>query len=369
MSVGDLTSKKFKFFSFLSMVLLVYVHGYNLQNSYLQPFSTVHEPLTVTTFTEYFLANGLFRFRIPMLFIISGFLFTLGDDKPQGTRISKRARTLLLPYIIWGGVAILITFLLQQNSFTAAIVQKASIDQFGDNRPYAAQPIGLMIRRWIFAPPSFQLWFIRCLFFYNLLYPLMLRACTKYPWVWFSVVGFLWFTTSGFYFVEGEGLMFFSLGIFIAKKGFDIEQPLNKKLWWIACIVFIGSALAKTILAFYVKDNIPNGILLSVLHKTTEFAGLVTMWYGIDSLIKYLMHRQWFVWISGFAFIIFAMHVPLVNYLTTYLSSALNYLPLYRFTVFLAAPTIIIICCIAFGALFRKLLPKVYSVCTGGRGM
>ena len=72
MSVGDLSSKKFKFFSFLSMVLLVYVHGYNLQNSYLQPFSTVHEPLTVTTFTEYFLANGLFRFRIPMLFIISG---------------------------------------------------------------------------------------------------------------------------------------------------------------------------------------------------------------------------------------------------------------------------------------------------------
>lgn len=369
MVLEKVTSQKFVFFSFLAMVLLVYVHGYNLHNNYLQPFSTVHEPLTVTTFTEYFLANGLFRFRIPMLFIISGFLFTLGDDKPFGTRIAKRSKTLLLPYIIWSAFALLITFLLQQNAFTAAIVQKASIDQMGDNRPYTMQSIGSMVTRLFLAPTSFQLWFIRCLFFYNLLYPLMVKAVLKGPWIWFPIVGFLWFTTSGFYFVEGEGLLFFSLGILIAKRGFNIEQPLNKKLWWLALIAFIGSATAKTVLAFYMKDTIPNGIILSFLHKTTVFAGLVTMWYGFDKLVLFLMNKAWFVWVSSFSFIIYAAHVPLVNYLTTYMNGAFSGYSFSRIAVFATAPTIIILLCIAFGAVFRKVLPSVYRISTGGRGL
>jgi fucose 4-O-acetylase-like acetyltransferase len=74
-------SKKFRLYTFLSMVLLVFVHAYTLNNRYLQPFTTVDEPITFNTFTPYFLANGIFRFRIPMLFLISGYLFTLRDNK------------------------------------------------------------------------------------------------------------------------------------------------------------------------------------------------------------------------------------------------------------------------------------------------
>jgi hypothetical protein len=58
-------SDKFKFVSFLSMVLLVYVHGNNLNNRYVLPFTVVDEQLTFNTFVQYFLANGIFRFRIP----------------------------------------------------------------------------------------------------------------------------------------------------------------------------------------------------------------------------------------------------------------------------------------------------------------
>lgn len=76
----ELTSRKFRFFSFLSMILLVYVHGYNLNDAYLQPFTLVQEPFTFTAFFEYLTANGLFRFRIPLLFVISGYLFALQDQ-------------------------------------------------------------------------------------------------------------------------------------------------------------------------------------------------------------------------------------------------------------------------------------------------
>ena len=68
--LSHFNSQKFRFWSFVSMVLLVFVHGYNLKESYMQPWTMPGEPLSFTTFTEYWLANGLFSFRIPMLFII-----------------------------------------------------------------------------------------------------------------------------------------------------------------------------------------------------------------------------------------------------------------------------------------------------------
>src|SRR4051812_5921802 len=115
-------SKKFRFYSFISMVLLVFVHGYNLHDRYMQPWTVVGEPMNITTFTEYFLANGIFRFRIPMLFAISGYLFALYDEKPHWQRVGKRARTLLLPYLIWSVIGLLIAVLFAQWSVTRDIV-------------------------------------------------------------------------------------------------------------------------------------------------------------------------------------------------------------------------------------------------------
>lgn len=70
-------SQKLRFYSFICISLLLFVHGYNLQETYLQPYSLVNEPTTFTTFFEYYVANGLLRFRIPLLFIISGYIFSL----------------------------------------------------------------------------------------------------------------------------------------------------------------------------------------------------------------------------------------------------------------------------------------------------
>lgn len=88
--MNHFVSQKFRFYSFLSMFFLVYLHGYNLNKTYLFSASTVDEKLTFTTFTEHLLANGLFRFRIPMLFVISGFLYALTDHKLYTERTKKR---------------------------------------------------------------------------------------------------------------------------------------------------------------------------------------------------------------------------------------------------------------------------------------
>ena len=87
------------------MVLLVYVHAFNLHPRYLQPWTQVEEPLTAGAWLQYFLANGLLRFRIPILFAISGYLFARRDGpEPHGRRVRRRLRTLGLPYLLWSGL-------------------------------------------------------------------------------------------------------------------------------------------------------------------------------------------------------------------------------------------------------------------------
>ena len=84
------------------MMLLIYVHAYNLHPRYLQPFTPVQEPLTTGSWLQYFLANGLLRFRIPILFAISGYLFARREGTaPNGLHVWRRMRTLGLPYLLW----------------------------------------------------------------------------------------------------------------------------------------------------------------------------------------------------------------------------------------------------------------------------
>jgi fucose 4-O-acetylase-like acetyltransferase len=369
MPLSPFTSQKFRFYSFLSMLLLVFVHGYNLHDSYLQPFSIVQEPLRFTTFTEYLLANGLFRFRIPMLFIISGYLFALNDSRPYGERMKKRLRTLGLPYLFWSAFALAFTFLLQQFPLTAAAVKTASLDQLGDNRPYTEIGIGGMLERWLLVPVAFQLWFIRSLLLYNALYPLLLKAVTKYPKILFPLVSFMWLSTMHLPFIEGEGLLFFSLGILLQKKAVDISVSpkwLSVKIW---APVFVITAFVKTYLAFRFGWSFQSFVVLSLLHKTCVFSGLVTMWYGFDWLVKFCMNQKWFAWASAFGFIIYAIHVPLVNYSTAFLFSYYHHINNYRIIIFLLLPPSIILLSILSGAVVRKLSPPFYSFITGGRGL
>lgn len=367
--MSPFTSQKFRFYSFISMLLLVYVHGYNLENTYLQPWGTVSEPLTPTSFFEYFTANGLFRFRIPILFSISGYLFALGDSQPFGIRIKKRARTLLLPYVIWSAVGLLLTFLFQQHPFLLKMVQNAQLDQLGDNRPYREMSWTSLLERLFLVPISFQLWFIRCLFMYNLLYPVLRWLAIQRTAIWFSIAVFLWLTTFGIHFVEGEGLLFFSLGIWMQKRNFNLEQPPRWLLPQRVVIVFLASCIIKTILAFQLHDSVFSFILLSLLHKTAVFAGMVSCWYGADALVKWLMLKSWFQWISGFSFIIYAFHVPLINYASQIAQYYFQDLPGHRILIYLLLPLAIICICVLLGALLRKSVPRVYAILTGGRGL
>jgi len=373
MELSSFNSQKFKFWSFVSMVLLVFVHGYNLQMRYLQPWTLPGEPFTITSFTEYFLSNGIFRFRIPMLFIISGFLYALHDQQPYNQRIKKRLRTLLIPYLIWSAFGLLLVFVFEQFTYTKAIIGSVNLMQIDQTRFFLSDyKWHEVLGRWIFAPVPYQLWFIRVLLIYNLAYP-AIRWCVLNRFgrpIFFSVAFFMWFSTLGFGLFEGEGLLFFSIGVWIQKTNFSIDTPKRwlNPLWW--GLTFVLFSAVKTTLAFIGQPILGDAVfpIITIMHKLVVVSGLITCWFGLNSIVKWFMDKQWFVWLSAFSFIIYALHAPLVAFV---IDSALNFINAThgnRLIVYVGLPVVIITICIAVGWILRTITPRFYGLLTGGRG-
>jgi fucose 4-O-acetylase-like acetyltransferase len=356
------------------MILLVFVHGYNLSDRYLQPWTLPHESLTLTSFTEYLFANGIFRFRIPMLFIISGYLYALHDTVSNKTRIGKRFQSLIIPYLLWSAIALALCYAFELSSYGHFLLEKTHMLQIDASRLFIHDYKWYeVIARWLFFPVAYQLWFIRVLFFYNLAYPII-KWCVAHPrwrWVFFSIVFLFWLSTGGLILIEGEGLLFFSLGVWIQKTNFQIEsagkyfKPVG---WWIA---FVLLAIAKTWLAFSGEAIMGESVypIITLLHKVVVIAGLVACWFGLDFLVKWCIEKKWFVWLSSFSFFIYVLHAPWVAIFIDGAFDLLNYSTGHRIITFILLPVVVICVCILIGMSLRKLAPRVYSVLTGGRGL
>lgn len=369
-------SQKFRFFTFICIALLAYVHGYNLRDNFLNPYSTVNEPLTITSFFEYLFSNGLLRFRIPLLFMISGYLYAMYDHRPYFQQIKSRFNTLIIPLLIWSLFGLLFTFILQEFPYTAEVVKNAHIDQLGDNRPYREIGWVGMIERWLFAPISYQLWFLFTLFIFNVIYPFIKWMVTKYSFVWLLLTFCYFLSLIQLPFLDSRGLFFFSMGVWIHKKNFEIE---NEPSWFslgLSLILFIGLSVIKTFMAFEFEpfdDNNafvfnPTAIVLILLHQFAILTGILAMWFGADRVMYWLMKQKWFQYASGFSFFIFGIHVPLLPYLMTWALLTFKFLPNYRLLSYLLVPIIVLAFSVWIGSLLKRYFPSFYKLLTGGRG-
>lgn len=362
-------SQKMRFFTFICIALLVYVHGYNLNQTYLAPFSTVDEPLTFTTYIQYLFANGLLRFRIPLLFMISGYLYALYDHRPYGSQVKNRFRSLLVPFLLWSAFGLLLTFALQQIPYTARIVAASQLDQLGDNRPYTEIGWTGILQRWLSSPISFQLWFIFTLFIYNLLYPVLRWLIVKVPYIWLPFTFLIFFFLIPLPVLEGRGLFFFCLGVFLQKKNIAIDRQPRWFSLGLALILFIGLTVIKSFMAFELESysNVTYTIL-GIIYQVSLLIGLLAMWYGADYVIKWFLNKKWFTYASGFSFFIFGMHIPLLAYVMRWALDTLDFFPFYRLFCYIVIPFLILLLCIGTGSLLRRYLPRFYAVMTGGRG-
>lgn len=92
-------SDKLKVLSFISIVFVVYIHTF-----YAEGQSFAH-----LTFVEDVVGNGIARMAVPLFYLISGYLLFLNLDSFSSCwkKMTKRVRTLLVPYLLTNTLAFL----------------------------------------------------------------------------------------------------------------------------------------------------------------------------------------------------------------------------------------------------------------------
>lgn len=91
-------SSRIRFLYLFSMISLVFVHGYTLQTQLKSASDLIREPMDFTSFFEMLTVNGLLRFRIPLLMLMSGYLMAKSACESQICLIKSRIKTLVIPF-------------------------------------------------------------------------------------------------------------------------------------------------------------------------------------------------------------------------------------------------------------------------------
>jgi hypothetical protein len=219
-------------------------------------------------------------------------------------------------------------------------------------------------------PAAFQLWFLRALLLLNLLYPLIGRALDRKPRLFFGVVGVLWLIGLELPGVTNAGLLFFSLGVWFARSGVDIvATPSWFRTRWML-LLWIALCATHTSIAFGFEQM--NGWArfgMMLLYRGIELSGLLVAWIGGRALADWAMRRAWFAWLTGSSFVIYALHVPLVNYVTEGALQRVGTSPGASLGVYLVAPIAVMVFAVLVGTVLRAATPTLYGVLTGGRGL
>lgn len=171
--------------------------------------------------------------------------------------------------------------------------------------------------------------------------------------------------------IEGEGLLFWGLGAWLALRDNDVLTPPRWLRLLPLAALWLGVCLLKTWLAFRIGPpfSMPLAAGMLVLHKVGEASGMLVAWFGLDDLVRWCMARPWFRWLTGFSFMIYVLHIPLVNYATELALRYKRRIPHIHLLTYLALPLLLVALSAGLGALLRRALPRVYVVLTGGRGL
>ena len=358
--MNKIISQRIKFLNFFCMILLVFIHGYNLKDDQLFTNSIIKEPLSFTTFTEYFLANGLFRFRIPLLMTISGYLLAYKDNVSYLEIIKKKFRTLIIPYILISAISIFLLFVAEQLFWNNSVygLWGKKIVEFD---------IKDFIFRLFISPIPFQLWYLRILFLFTLFYPVIKYCLQNFPLAFLISLFILRMAFNNFH---GTHIFYFSLGIFLQLNKIDVTHAPKQLSIKALALLFVLIVFIKTLIAFKGYPILGNATfyILQMMYTIHGVISLVVVWYGFDKIADVFMSKEWFHKIVGSSFFIYAFHEPLMVMLIQPYLKLIGILPGSRMIGFLTLPIIILTICILFDALVAKTLPPLYNVLTGNRG-
>ena len=305
------------------------------------------------------LSQGICRIAVPVFFFFSGFLFFTGlrewDTQVWLEKIKKRARTLLLPYILWNILALLIGF---GYAWFRSLVNPEVVPL---SLPETLQRDGGLNIFWASTfncPIDYPLWFIRDLIVFIVMTPVvffLVRKCR----LWGVAALFIVFGLTGSR--DLEGLFFFILGAYFRLSGIDFLQVFGRFKWpaylfSLAGVFLIACTWYTPEIFKYVKYLFVFVGAVSVINLTASLVGR-----GRAKPHPFLTASSFFVFASHGILILHDFAQYITMRILPFGSVAGKCLALF------AKATLAVGICLCLFALMKKWTPKTLGVLTGNR--
>ena len=347
-------SNKIKLISLLSIVMVIYIHNYNIKEGMVYFFDIDSSLAFINIFIQNLFSEGFSRTAVPIFFLISSYLFfqkfTL-NGYPR--KIFKRIRTLFLPYLFWTTVVVLIHFTLQSiPSLTHFFNKRLIVDlSFWE----------LFVRTWI-DPLNYPLWFLRDLIVLTILTPFVYYFLKYLPKMTLVVMLILWFLDTSLYIIDHDSLLFFTIGAYIAlfQEEFISIKISNKKFIFVL-ISYLCLAFFK---AYLLTENgsLETVFTMVLFQKSLILMGIIVLWFLLDR-VKMLS----LLFFTQFTFLFYVFHEPTLTILEKGILALFGRSPFVSFISYLFLPVFILMGLTFFGLFLKKYFPRFIAVVTGYR--
>jgi len=356
--MNNYLSAKLKAISFFSIVMVIYVHSYNLIIDLKADIASIK--WDYNSFIQLFVSEGISRIAVPIFFAISGYLFFIniknGFIREFLSKYRKRIYTLVLPYLLWSIYGVIFILILQSVTHPKPSSMNDLIINYS---------ITHLLSTIILQPIPYQLWFIRDLVVLVFISPVIYWSI-KYSKYFIVLIFFItWLLKFDYVVFSNEALLFFTIGAFLSIKGINLQNLKLKNQYLPFCISWIILIIFKIILIYF---GFENNYLITGLHKTGILIGILAIWFLYDHLFENKnVSDTKFYSLFQYTFFLYAFHEPILTNIKRILYIIVGNTELNSLLIFISAPVFTIFIAILCGFCLKRILPNFYYLITGGR--
>jgi hypothetical protein len=347
-------SKRIHSLRFILIVFVVFIHNGVIEDgiNYASGTETFGVPMYVDKIYE--LVGLLTCTAVPLYFIISAVLL-YSKDITFMENLKKKCRSILLPYISWTVLILLFLFIIQSLPFTKDYFATVIIRDFSIWDWLGA----FTAKSGIFAEKSTILtpfWFLRDLFILNLFFIPIKKLIDVFPIGMLVLLLVLWLGNVNLYIFHSNALFFFAAGYYIVKYKLNIEYLDEIKLMDMA--VMYGITI---ITGLFFAETVPAIGSLNIL------VGIIFMLKMSHYLISKNKLYHKLILLEKQQFFVYAAHSVLLAVLIKLSGKIMpmngGWLLIHYFGICILC----IILLVGIGMVFRKIVPKPFTLLCGGR--
>jgi hypothetical protein len=350
-------SKRINSLRFILIFFVVFIHNTAINKgvNFSDGSEIYNAPIYVKKIIE--LVSSFTCVAVPLFFVISSCLL-YSKDVSFIINIKKKSKTINLPYLLWIVLTIAFFYVAQSFSFTKKYIATIIIRNFTiiDWIQAFIGKINASENPTLHSPIVGQFWFLRDLIILNIFYLPLKKTIDKFPVSTFVLLFILWIANPQIYIINAGALFYFAIGYYIIK--YDLSyKTIDKIRFFDLILVYLVTIVSRLLFREYVPIIGSINIIIALIF----FIKLSAYFIKNNALYNILN------WLKEYAFWIYALHmlleIILIKLSVLIIPMKDGWLLLQYFGVIITTTILLLV----IGVSVRKVMPKFYSVLTGGR--